>query len=506
MMTKQSRIVGFIVLIIGIIGLLDRANAAVQVYNTSCAACHNSGAAGAPMITDAAAWDARIGQGVDVLVEHAINGFGVMPARGGNQSLSDADIRGAVAYMLEQIGIVSGATVSEETKVEEDAAAEPDATPETPDSEIPAAGEDTAVSGDGDTSVIIQRHAALFPLGPPPVPADNPQSPEKVALGRLLFFDGRLGGNGTTSCATCHLPSAGWDIPAPLSIGYPGTIHWRNSQTIINSAYYGKLFWAGASKSLEAQAGSAASGAVAGNGESDMMEARLAFIPEYRERFNKVFGDEWPRIRNAWWAIAAFERTLIQTNTPYDSWLKGDDGALDDQQKRGFELFVGKANCVACHNGALLSDEKYYNLGVPRASDWENSGLAQITFRYELYAKGISEKRYRKFKDDPGLYFRTKQVNDLGKFRTPSLRYTKYTAPYMHNGQLATLNNVVQFYNSGGGNNEFSDNKTPLLKPLELSEGEVDDLVTFIESMSGEQLLMDIPQLPPSAPLNAMIK
>ncbi len=324
-----------------------------------------------------------------------------------------------------------------------------------------------------------------------------------MALGKLLFFDGRLSGNGSTSCATCHLPTAGWGFPSPLSIGYPGTIHWRNSQSIVNSAYFGKLFWAGASVSLEAQAGGAAAGAVAGNGENDMMEARLAFIPEYRKRFNEVFGDEWPRIRNAWWAIAAFERTLVQADTPYDRWLKGDDEAIDEAQKRGFELFVGKAACAACHNGALLSDENYYNLGVPPAKEWETSGLAQITFRYELYAKGIVEKRYRKFKDDPGLYFRTKQTRDLGKFRTPSLRYTKYTAPYMHNGQLATLKDVVAFYNQGGGNNEFADSKTSLIKPLGLSESEVNDLVAFIESMSGDQILMEIPQLPPSAALDS---
>ncbi len=180
----------------------------------------------------------------------------------------------------------------------------------------------------------------------------------------------------------------------------------------------------------------------------------------------------------------------------------GNDDALDDAQKRGFGLFVGKAACVACHNGALLSDEKYHNLGVPPAKEWETHGVAQVTFRYELYSKGLSEKHYRKFKDDPGLYFRTKQTRDLGKFRTPSLRYTKYTAPYMHNGQIQTLKDVVQFYNQGGGENEFADTKMPL-KPLGLSEQEVDDLVAFIESMSGARILMEYPQLPPYASLDS---
>ena len=345
------------------------------------------------------------------------------------------------------------------------------------------------------------RHPELSPLGPVPVPADNPQSPEKVELGKLLFFDGRLGGNGAVSCGSCHLPSLGWAFPGNLSMGYPGTLHWRNSQTIVNSAYYGKLFWAGASTSLESQARSAASGAVAGNGEADMMEARLAFVPEYRRRFAEVFGDEWPRLNHAWMAIAAFERTLVQRDTPYDRWLEGDDEALGEAAKRGFELFTGKAGCIECHRGPMLTDERYYNLGVPPAKEWETRGLAQVTFRYELYAKGVTEEKYRRFKDDPGLYFRTKQETDLGKFRTPSLRYTKHTAPYMHNGQLATLRDVVAFYDAGGGANEFAETKTPVLAPLGLEEGEIDDLVAFVESMSGEQILMDMPELPEYEPL-----
>ncbi len=345
------------------------------------------------------------------------------------------------------------------------------------------------------------RYAGLEPLGPPPIPLDNPQTPEKVELGKLLFFDSRLSGDDVVSCVSCHLPDAGWAFPTPLSLGYPGTIHWRNSPTIVNSAYYGKLFWAGASKSLEGEARSAARGAVGGNGESDMMEARLAFIPEYRARFREVFGDEWPRISNAWKAIAAFERSLVQTDTPYDRFLRGDDQALSEPQKRGLELFVGKASCVTCHNGPLLTDENYYNLGVPPAREWEEDGLAQVTFRFELYAKGVTEAMYRKTKDDPGLYLRTKQNVDKGKFRTPSLRYTKYTAPYMHNGQLETLRDVVEFYNAGGGSNEFAANKTPLIQPLGLSESEIEDLVAFINSMSGDEILMDEPDLPDYAPL-----
>ena len=299
------------------------------------------------------------------------------------------------------------------------------------------------------------------------------------------------------------MPDAGWDFPDKISLGYPGTIHWRNSQTIINAAYYGKLFWAGSSKSLEGQARSAARGGVAGNGEDDMMEARLAFVPEYRKRFKEVFGDEWPNVRHAYMAIAAFERTLVQTDTPFDNYMRGDDSALSDQQKRGLDLFTGKAGCVQCHSGAMLTNEKYYNLGVPPYDGWETDALAQITFRFELYAKGLTEDKYRKYKDDPGMYFRTKQTADLGKFRVPSLRYTKYTAPYMHNGMLETLEDVVNFYDAGGGTNEFSDSKTSLIQPLGLSDEEKADLLAFIDSLSGERITLDEPDLPPDAPLPA---
>ncbi len=350
------------------------------------------------------------------------------------------------------------------------------------------------------------RPPMLAALEDPPDPADNPMTPAKVELGRMLFFDGRLSGNGAMPCSACHVPDEGWDFPGKVSLGYPGTVHWRNSQTIINSAYYGKLFWAGSSKSLEGQARSAARGGVAGNGEDDMMEARLAFVPEYRQRFAEVFGDAWPNVRHAYMAIAAFERTLVQKDTPFDNYMRGDDSALNAAQKRGLKLFTGKANCVQCHSGAMLTNEKYYNLGVPAYDGWQTDATAQITFRFELYAKGATEEKYRKLKDDPGLYFRTKMENDMGKFRVPSLRYTKYTAPYMHNGMLATLADVVEFYNAGGGTNDFAANKTKLIKPLNLADKEKADLVAFLESLSGKRITMEAPDLPASEPLPAPTK
>ena len=361
-----------------------------------------------------------------------------------------------------------------------------------------------AIASGGFGSVVhADVNPPLGPLGAPPIPPDNPQTPEKIALGKLLFFDTRLGGDASVSCATCHDPKQGWGFADQISRGYPGAIHWRNSQSVINAAYYNKLFWAGAAKSLEAQAPSAARGAVSGNGEDDMMEARLAFIPEYRKRFKEVFGDPWPKLSNAWKAIAAFERTLVQTDTPFDKYMRGDKGALNDQQKRGLKLFTGKAKCIECHNGPFLTDKKFYNVGVPPAEMWNESGLAQITFRFEQYAKGVPEPMYRAIKDDAGLFYRTKRKEDMGKFRTPTLRYIVYTAPYMHNGAFFDLREVVEFYNDGGGKNEFAATKTNLIKPLSLNDEEIDDLIAFLESLSGVEIKMTTPKLPPYAPLPA---
>ncbi len=349
-----------------------------------------------------------------------------------------------------------------------------------------------------------EDYPPLAALGPPPIPPDNPQTPEKVELGKMLFFDPRIGGDASTACSSCHEPAQGWGFSDDLSRGYPGTVHWRNSQTVVNTAYLGKLFWAGAARSLEAQAPAAAKGAVAGNGEDDMMEARLAFIPEYRRLFREIFGDPWPTIGNAWRAIAAFERTLIHNDTPFDQYMRGNKDALTEQQVRGLELFQGKAGCIQCHNGALLTDQKYYNIGVPPAPRWEEDGLAQVTFRYEQYLKGVTEEMYRSIKDDAGLYYRTKNPKDKGKFRTAPLRYTLYTAPYMHNGAFWDLQEVVEFYNAGGGENEFMETKSELIKPLGLSEEEVEDLVAFLESLSGEEIRITPPKLPDYAPLPAI--
>ena len=169
---------------------------------------------------------------------------------------------------------------------------------------------------------------------------------------------------------------------------------------------------------------------------------------------------------------------------------------MSESAQRGFNLFKGKANCAECHNGAMLTDEKYYNLGVPQPIEWETSGLNQITFRFELYAKGVSEKVYRNNKHDLGLYFREKSPEHKGKFRTAPIRYNTYSAPYMHAGQFFTLEEVIDFYNNGGGDNDPWKTKTSILKPLNLTDEEKADLKAFLDALTGEEILMPNPEIP----------
>ena len=218
------------------------------------------------------------------------------------------------------------------------------------------------------------RPLAALPSNPP-MPTDNPSGtnvhPSKMDakqdLGYLLFFDTKISGDASISCADCHDPKQGWGFNDPISRGYPGTVHWRNSQTAVNSGYLNKIFWEGGTTSLEAQAPAAAEGALAGNGSRDMMESRLRLTPEYVKRFKDVFGTEWPNIEDAYGAMAAFERWLSQPDTPFDRFMRGDKNAISDKAKKGKALFEGKANCIACHNGPMLTDEKFYDIGVADA-------------------------------------------------------------------------------------------------------------------------------------------
>lgn len=335
-------------------------------------------------------------------------------------------------------------------------------------------------------------------LPEPPFPPDNPFSDDKVELGLLLYFDNRMSGDGSLSCNSCHPASDGsWGIASPISFGYPGSSHWRNASTIINSAYYSKLNWDGSKTSIEKQNKGAWGGAVGANVDSGMAEERLAQIPEYRDRFHEVFGTDYPLFNDALKAVATFQRTIVSQNVPFDAFISGDESAISGSAARGYDLFTGNAGCISCHNGALISDDTFHNTGVPGYPGFENNPINQITFRYEQWAKGVSEQIYDEATEDLGFYYGTKLDSDKGKFRTPGLRDVCYTAPYMHNGAFGTIEEVVAFYNAGGGDHP---NKDSELKPLNLSPEEQADLVSFLESLCGDKITFDAPELPPYEP------
>lgn len=345
--------------------------------------------------------------------------------------------------------------------------------------------------------LIASQPPPIGPLPPVPVPPDNPMSEVKVQLGKLLFFDPRMSGDGTTACVGCHFPDKGWGDGNQVSRGYPGTRHWRNSQTVIDTAYHNKLFWAGEVTSLESQAASAWTGPLAGNLDPIIAEERMNQVPEYVRLFQEAFGTR-PTWDNALRAVATFERTLVSRNVPFDNYMKGDRTDLSPKAVKGMELFKGKARCIQCHNGSMLSDENYHNIGVPKNSIFESDIDAQTALRWQHYSRGVPESEYRQADRDLGLYYTTKIPEDKGKFRTPSLRYLRYTAPYMHNGVFATLQEVLEFYNKGGGDDP---NKSPLMKPLNLTKEEQEDLLTFLESLSGDEIIVPAPVIPDYQPI-----
>ena len=314
-------------------------------------------------------------------------------------------------------------------------------------------------------------------------------------LGALLFFETRLSGDSSTSCASCHSPDAGWSDGAELSRGYPGTLHWRNSQTLINSAYIStELHWDGTVPSFEDQVPGAMSTSIAHNIDTVLAEERIRQIPEYVERFDAIWNEE-PTIENIANAIASYERTLISIDSPFDLFSKGEPNTFGFDALRGLEVFAGKGNCIACHNGPLASDLDFHNTSVPPNPAFAETPLLQVTFRTMMRGFGVEREMYDTFDRDPGRYLANLDERELGKMRTPPLRYLTHTAPYMHNGVFYTLEEVVAFYNQGGTDDVFG-TKSPHIQPLGLTDAEQSDLVAFLKSMSGPAVTAEYPDLP----------
>ncbi len=284
------------------------------------------------------------------------------------------------------------------------------------------------------------------------VPEDNPLTAEKVALGRHLFFDPTLSRNGRLSCASCHDPARGFTSGKAVSVGVFGRRGTRNVPTIINRAYGKAFFWDGRISSLEVQVLKP----IQDPNEMDMtletLVARLKRDDGYREAFSKVFGREISG-DDLGKALASFVRTLLSGDSPYDRYVNGESEALSSAAREGLRLFRGKGNCTACHVGPNFSDERFHNTGVA----WRNGRLL-----------------------DQGRFAVTGRDEDQGAFKTPTLREVVHTAPYMHDGSLKTLREVVEFYNRGGSRNPHLD---PELRPLNLTAAEQQALISFLKSL-----------------------
>ncbi len=336
--------------------------------------------------------------------------------------------------------------------------------------------------------VSISSAGHLEPFKSVPVPKNNPQTAEKIELGKKLFFDRRLSGDGTTSCATCHVPEQGYADGQDISQSYPTTKNWRNAQTLINVAFYKSFFHDGRVKTLEDQALFPMMSAFEMNQNLDFVEEEIRVVPEYVEAFKMVFGGEPNRERIAM-AIASFERTIVSLNAPYDRFLKGEQNALSDVAKKGYEIFKGKGKCTECHYGANLSDDKFYALNVPENPALLNDPRVTATMRF--VAKVYHYPDYRNLKEDPGRYLISKDKKDWKAFRTPTVREVARTGPYMHNGVFNSLDEVIEFFNAGGGKgNKY-------LKPLGLTDDEKQALKTFlVDALSGEELKITYPDVP----------
>jgi cytochrome c peroxidase len=320
------------------------------------------------------------------------------------------------------------------------------------------------------------------------VPAGNPQTPEKIELGKKLFFDRRLSGDGTMNCSSCHMPDMAFTDGQNISLSYPTTKSWRNTQTIINAAYYKFLFHDGRVSTLEDQAIMPVASSFEMNLNIDYLEEKIRVVPEYEEAFQKVFGGDVTKERIGM-ALAAFERTLVSVNAPIDRYLRGEKKALSAEARKGLVLFTGKAKCIDCHYGPLLTDNKFHALYVPENPVIMRDPRMLATMRF--IAKVSGYKDFKTLKEDPGRFLITKDPKDWKAFRTHSLREIAKTAPYMHNGYFNTLDEVIDFLDAGGGRGNTE------LKPLGLTADEKKNLKLFlVEALTGEEIKIDYPRIP----------
>lgn len=294
------------------------------------------------------------------------------------------------------------------------------------------------------------------PLGLLPIdwPKDNLYTQEKAELGRLLYFDKRLSADGTVACASCHSPAHAFAEPTSVSTGIRSQKGGRNSPTVINTGYIRAQFWDGRAATLEEQAKGPIANPIEMGNTHEACVTTLQRIEGYRPLFAKAFGSDEITIDNVAKAIATFERTVVSGNAPYDRYMAGDKQAMTPPQIRGMKIFF-QAKCAKCHAGPNFTLDTFHNLGV--GADRPNA--------------------------DVGRFAVTKSAADWGAFKTPTLREVANTAPYMHDGSMETLEEVIDFYNKGGTPNR---NLSADMKPLKLTAAQKADLIDFLHALSGE--------------------
>jgi cytochrome c peroxidase len=296
-----------------------------------------------------------------------------------------------------------------------------------------------------------------------PFPAANPYTPEKAALGKALYFDPRLSGHQNMNCASCHNPSFGWEVPLKGAIGAQNTMLGRNAPTVLNLAW-GKdhYFWDGRAKTLEEQALGPIQADVEMNMNLKDLVKRLQGIPEYKKWFDTAFPKEGLVAETIAKAIATYERTVVSGYAPFDAWIEGDESAISESAKRGFVLFNGKARCADCHTGWNFTDNKFHDIGVAT----KDLGRGKLT------------------PDDP----KAKHA-----FKTPGLRDITQRGPFMHDGSVADLEGVMIHYVAGGIDRP---SRSPLMRPVELDQKEIADVVEFMKTLTGSKQVVSLPVLP----------
>jgi len=295
------------------------------------------------------------------------------------------------------------------------------------------------------------------------IPKNNQLTPERIELGKALFFDPRLSDTNQMSCATCHNPSLYWTDGLNKAIGKKSEQLNRATPTIVNVGHSRRLFWDGRARTLEEQASGPIKSSIEMNQDIQALIEELKAIPGYVELFNKAYPGEGITEKTIGKGLASFERTVVSAyNSPFDRWIAGDDNALSAAAKRGFKLFDGKARCSICHQGQNLTDDSFHNIGL---NNGDNIG------RYEFVKVNVMK----------------------GAFKTPTLREIARTAPYMHNGEYQTLEEVIEHYVKGGVNKS---NLSQDMKAVKLSQQEKTDLRDFLKTLSEPSNPITVPILP----------